>query len=44
MPNAANWIERIVRLPEAAKRLGNIKFAAKALKANTVTAPKEEKK
>jgi hypothetical protein len=44
MPNAASWVERITKLPEAVKRIGHVKFAQKALKANTTTAPKEEKK
>jgi glutathione S-transferase len=33
MPHATQWIERLIQLPEVSARIGNIKFAAKALKA-----------
>jgi len=32
MPNAAAWMERFFKLPPVVKRLGNVKFCAKALK------------
>jgi len=40
MQNVTNLVERIVKLPEVVKRLGNVKFAAKVIKA--VVAPKKE--
>ena len=32
MPHATQWIERLVKLPEVSARIGNVHFAAKALK------------
>jgi len=32
MPNTANWVDKIVHLPECKKRLGNVHFAAKIVK------------
>jgi len=42
MPNAAQWMERIFRLPEVVQRRGLIKFAQKVIK--PVAPPKEEEK
>jgi len=41
MPNAAAWMERFFKLHPVVKRLGNVKFCAKAIKPNlTAPAPK----
>jgi elongation factor 1-gamma len=42
MPNVAAWLETFVKLPEVTSRLGNIKFAAKGLKASHVAEKKKE--
>jgi hypothetical protein len=44
MPNTANWLNKIIALPEVVKRFGHIKFAAKAIKPTLAAAVKEEKK
>jgi elongation factor 1-gamma len=43
MPNVSNWMDRVIKLPEVVARLGNVKFAAKVIKAQVV-AKKEEVK
>lgn len=40
MQNVTNLVEKIVKLPEVVKRLGNVKFAHKVIKA--VAPPKKE--
>lgn len=32
MPNVTNWLESLVKLPEFVSRIGNVKFAQKAIK------------
>jgi len=40
MQNVTNLVDKIIKLPEVVKRLGNVKFALKVIKA--VVAPKKE--
>lgn len=42
MPNVAAWIESLVKLPEFVSRIGNVKFAAKALKPVHLAEKKKE--
>lgn len=43
MPNTAQWLENLVKLPEFVSRFGNVKFAAKTVKPQlTQAAPKEK--
>jgi elongation factor 1-gamma len=44
MPNASNWLIRILAVPEVVRRLGNVKLAAKTIKPQLIAPPKEEKK
>jgi len=43
MPNVTALVDRIVKLPEVVRRLGNVKFAAKIIKP-VLAVKKEEKK
>lgn len=42
IPNVAAWIENFVKLPEVVRRIGNVKFSAKALKPTNVAEKKKE--
>jgi elongation factor 1-gamma len=42
MPNTAAWLESLIKLPEVVRRVGNVKFAAKAVKATHVLEKKKE--
>lgn len=42
MPNVAAWIENFIKLPEVVRRIGNVKFSAKAIKAFHVVEKKKE--
>jgi len=42
MPNVANWVERVVKLPQVVAQMGNVKFCAKAIKPTLTEAPKKE--
>lgn len=42
MPNVASWLETLVKLPEVVRRVGNVKFAGKAIKATHVLEKKKE--
>jgi elongation factor 1-gamma len=44
MPNVAAWLEAFVKLPEVVRRVGNVKFSAKAIKATHVLEKKPEPK
>jgi elongation factor 1-gamma len=42
IPNVSAWIENFVKLPEVVRRIGNVKFSAKALKPTNVAEKKKE--
>ncbi|TNV78773.1 hypothetical protein FGO68_gene1083 [Halteria grandinella] len=42
MPNVGTWLEALVKLPEVVRRVGNVKFAGKAIKATHVLEKKKE--
>lgn len=43
MPNVAAWLETLTKLPEVIRRVGNVKFCAKSIKAtHTLEKKKEE--
>jgi elongation factor 1-gamma len=44
MPNVFAWLENFIKLPEVVRRIGNVKFAAKALKPTHVAEKKAEPK
>lgn len=42
MANVSSWLDNLVKLPEVVKRMGHVKFAAKAIKVNFAAPPKKE--